>query len=326
MNNQHLVLPEEAGQRLDTLLATLFPEQSRGFWQRAIEEGQITVNGKSVKSKLALKEGQEITIQLPKNDQQLTPINFPIPVLYEDEDILVINKPAGIVVHPNSYQEEESVVQALLATHPKLAEVIYDPESDISKLRPGIVHRLDKDTSGVLVVAKNQTSLHNLAQQFHDHTTQKTYVAFVAGKLTEPKTIHTAIKRKAGRENVMGISTDLNDGREAISHFKPLHQFQIAHINTWVSEIECQIETGRTHQIRVHCKYMGMPVLGDELYGNKPSLLATKKLGAARQMLHARRLEITHPSSGEKMTFTAPFPSDMESVLSAAKRLDTQSL
>jgi 23S rRNA pseudouridine1911/1915/1917 synthase len=305
---------DEGGLRLDAYLATQISELSRSQIQKLIILGQVTVNAEICKPRHILKETDALIVHIPDPKQGLTAEDHSLDILFEDDEILVINKPAGMVVHPQLAEEQGTLVHALLHYYPALRDVVYDPEQLLSTLRPGIVHRLDKDTSGVIIVAKTIPTLHALSEQFRNHTTHKTYTALVFGQVPEATTVHNWIVRKAARENMMGVSKMNGVGREAITHFTPEELFTNATL------LGCRIETGRTHQIRVHCKYTGHPVLGDTLYANKSSEKLSEKLGITRQMLHATSLTILHPTSGKAMTFTAPLPSDMEAAIEVLRR------
>lgn len=301
--------------RLDVLVAQQEGSYSRVKIQRLIEEGNVTLNNQVCLSpKHGVKAGDVIAFTPPPAEPtQLEAHAIDLDILFEDEHLLVINKPAGMIVHPNSFYEQKTLVQAVLALYPEVARAVYDPENEISRLRPGIVHRLDKDTSGVIVVAKTEAALKNLAEQFHNHTTEKTYTAILYGTLTEKKTIDAPIRRKGGGDkNRMGASHDPEEGRAAVSHIKPIKSWTPS--TKWPQEtvtlVEVVIETGRTHQIRVHSKFIGYPVMGDTLYGNKPSIRLSEKLGITRQLLHATTLAFTHPITGERLRFTAPLPQD----------------
>jgi len=312
---QFIVEQDRAGERLDVFLHTNLPQYSRSILQRLIEEEDIEVNGETKKPRYLVQVEDVITILLPDTEAQLIGEETSLNVIFEDDSLIVLNKPAGVVVHPNSFSEKGTLVHALIAKYPKIKEAVYDPEKEISRLRPGIVHRLDKETSGIMVVAKTKEVMEKLSIQFQEHSITKEYLVILAGNLREDRTVHTAIRRTAGRENLMGVSVDLEEGREAISHFHPDKNYFLTVYNQAVSLASCRIETGRTHQIRVHAKYIGMPVLGDSLYTNKPAGLLTKRLGAERQMLHAWKLAFTHPVSGKKLSFTAEPPADFQSVL-----------
>jgi 23S rRNA pseudouridine1911/1915/1917 synthase len=299
--------------RLDSYLAQVVPSFSRSKLQKFIEEGKAKVNGSVVAvSKFSIKPGDEITFDTPAADPLFPlPEKGEVPIIFEDDVLIVVNKPVGMVVHPNSFQEHGTLVQALLTTHPEIAHALYDAENPVSRLRPGIVHRLDKETSGVMVVAKTSEALQILAQQFHNHTTKKIYETILYGALKEEQTVDAPIRRKGGgNKNRMGASHNPEEGRAARTHFTPVKIW--SPYASWpqeeVTHARCSIETGRTHQIRVHAKFIGHPVLGDELYGNKPSRRLSEKLGITHQVLHAASLTFVHPHTGKEMTFEAPLP------------------
>ena len=312
----YVVPPESDGQRLDRFLVTIEPERSRSQLHALIGEGRVLVDGKVRKPSFAVRPGSSVEVRYPVEQLFPTAEDRALDILFEDDILLVLNKPAGMSVHPVKMEEEGTLVQALLHHSHRIAEAIYDPESALSRMRPGIVHRLDKDTTGVMVVAKTADCLHALAKQFHDHSVVKEYQALVFGSLTDPTTVHTNIGRKPMRRNLMGIKpTGGEDGKEAISHFEPEQQYFWKATGQEASLVRCRIETGRTHQIRVHAKHIGHPVLGDPVYFTKPSLTLTRHLGAKRQLLHASKLVLDHPETDERMTFVAPLASDMQAAL-----------
>jgi 23S rRNA pseudouridine1911/1915/1917 synthase len=311
-----VVTHEFAGSRLDVFLAHQFTEYSRSAIQKAIEKHGAVVNEKLITiSKHHLTEGDTVSFILPQTTS-LEPVALPLDILFEDESILVINKPVGLIVHPTTTEGPTTLVHALLHHYPDIAAVVYEEGNPVSMLRPGIVHRLDKDTSGVLVVAKTKEALTKLAEQFQQHQTSKEYQVVLYGTLTSVRKVDAPIHRKGGgRQNLMGASHTRGKGREAESIFTPVK------ISTpypaWpkdtVTLCKVAITTGRTHQIRVHAKFIGYPVLGDSLYTNKPAQKLASKLGTPRQLLHAASLTFTHPETQEVLTFRAPLPKDMQS-------------
>ncbi len=307
--------------RLDRFISQRV-EISRAIVQKQIEEGFVTVNNTvHTSSKLKVLEGTVITFVDP-----IEPPAFPIgesvaiDCIYEDADLLVVNKPSGMIVHPNNSEETGTLVHALIAKYPEITKAIYDPENPVSRLRPGIVHRLDKDTCGLMVVAKTEAALLNLAGQFHEHTVDKTYRTLLYGNMVDPRTVDAPIQRKGGQDkNRMRASHDSSQGRFAVSHFKPLEVF--APYAKWPEEMvtltEVRIETGRTHQIRVHAKFIGHPVMGDTLYGNKPSIKLSEKIGATHQLLQSCALSFTHPTTGKRMSFALETTPWLEGIRSA---------
>ncbi|MCC2631585.1 MAG: pseudouridine synthase, RluA family protein [Patescibacteria group bacterium] len=312
MSNNYLITPEQEGERLDSLLTTLDPSQSRGYFQKIIEKGSIVINGKAIsKPSYKVKKGDSISVPEPAAEAILTAKPIPLEILYEDEDILVINKPANMIVHPTQEEHTETVAHALLHHDPKIAHAVHDKNSAVSRMRPGIVHRLDKDTSGVLIIAKTADSLEKLSDQFRKHTAEKTYLTLVVG-IAKKETVETGMARKALERAMMGVTKN-GEGREAITHFKPIAKLD--YFGQPLTLLECEIETGRTHQIRVHCKFRGHAVVGDTLYTNPTAKKLSERLGATRQMLHAKTLTIVHPTTNQKMTFTAKLPDDFNQVL-----------
>lgn len=286
----------EQGRRLDLYLLQKIPSKiSRNFVQKAIKEGKITVNGKPQKPSYLVKVKDVIFV--PDAEPVMTPSIEPEPIdleiLYEDHDLIVINKPAGMIVHPIPSHMSGTVVNALLYH-------CEDLQGIGGELRPGIVHRLDKDTSGVMVVAKNDLAHRILSQQFKDRKISKLYLALVRGRVD---TQQGEIKVSLARHPILRTKMSVNDaGRVAITSYRVLK-----HFGDKASLVAVYPKTGRTHQIRVHMKYIGHPILGDKLYGNS--------YGASRQMLHAAKLGFYHPRTDEWLTFVAPIPDDFKSLI-----------
>lgn len=286
--------------RLDRYVAGELPELSRAYLQQLISEGRLLVDGQVRRAALKMTPGQVVTISLPLAEEfDLEPQDIPLDILYEDEDILVINKPAGMVVHPAPGHPRDTLVNAVLFHAPDI--------SIQGSTRPGIVHRLDKDTSGVMVIAKSNRAQTSLVEQWQGRNVVKHYTALVAGSVEEDAaTIDAPIGRNpANRQQMKTIRT----GREAISHVTVTERFDEATL------LDVRIETGRTHQIRVHLAFIGYPVVGDGLYGNKVSARIADELGVKRQFLHATSLTFRLPSTGEERTFTAPMADDLQAVL-----------
>jgi 23S rRNA pseudouridine1911/1915/1917 synthase len=280
--------------RLDRFLLQNFPDWSRARLQKLIESGHVLVNGKTARASAALKGGDAVTIELPP-EQQPVPLPQPIPldVIYEDDDIVIFNKPAGLTVHPAPGHEENTLVNAVLARYPDMASFA---ESE----RAGIVHRLDKDTSGLIVIARNKTSQNYMLSKFKKHEVSKGYITLVKGRL-EPG--HGVIEAPIGRHPVhrqkMAV---VEGGREAKTRYRV-----IKYIDGYTL-LEAMPETGRTHQIRVHLAAIGFPVVGDKIYGVKSPYLK-------RQFLHAYKLGFVLPSSGEYREFSIGLPDDLQSAL-----------
>ncbi len=289
----------EKGSRLDAWLARALPDQSRSRIARLIEGGHVAVNGRPSKPSLRLKGGETVQVAPPPPAPADVPAEaIPLDVLHEDADIIVVNKPAGLVVHPGAGRRTGTLVNALLHRCPDLAGIG-------DKVRPGIVHRLDRDTSGVMVVAKTERAHRSLSAQFKDRIVEKEYLAVVAGRMPK-KTgrIDAAIGRHATQRKRM--STRTRRGREAVTEYRVVAEGERA------SLLAVRILTGRTHQIRVHMAALGHPVLGDGVYGGKGA--RPPGLDLPRQMLHAHRLSFTHPVTGESLSFTAPVPEDMRAL------------
>ncbi|HVF70964.1 MAG TPA: RluA family pseudouridine synthase [Chthoniobacterales bacterium] len=287
------VEPGEGGQRLDRYLAGALPDFSRSRLQTLIKDGFVTLNGDAVRPRDAVRAGDAIVLRLPDIVKvEAQPEAIALDVLFEDDDLLVLNKPAGIVMHPGAGHAQHTLVNALLAHCTNLSGIG-------GKERPGIVHRLDKETSGALVIAKNDSAHRGLSKQFAARTMSKVYLALVAGRPQKPSgVIDKAIARHPVHRQRMSIAR--RQGRSAKTEYRVLRS------NGEVSLVECVLHSGRTHQIRVHLHHLGHPVLGDKLYGGK------RAGDYPRQMLHAWKLGFTHPRSEEALTFTAPIPADFE--------------
>ncbi|OGP73408.1 MAG: RNA pseudouridine synthase [Deltaproteobacteria bacterium RBG_16_49_23] len=294
------VTEEGQGKRLDLFLAEANLSLSRSQAKHLIEQKMILLNQKPVKPSIHLKTGNVISGTLPQPASlSLKPEPIPLLVLYEDPSIIVINKPAGMVVHPAPGNPSGTLVNALLHHCNDLSGIN-------GALRPGIVHRLDKETSGVMVVAKNDESYHQLTRQFKNRTVEKVYLAIAHGNVKHNEgQIDSAIGRHPDQRKKM--STKAKKGRVALTRWKVLERLGPFTL------LEVHPQTGRTHQIRVHLSSIGHPILGDPLYGKKGTVEMMKKMG--RQALHAHRLGFTHPRTGERIRFVAPIPEDMKEVL-----------
>lgn len=292
----------EAGQRLDRYLAGVLSEVSRTRVQQSIESGAIQVNGRLSKPGYALRAGDEILIELAAASnrvQQVKPRLLPLEIVYEDDDLWIINKAPGMVVHPAPGHYEDTLVNALLACYPDLQAVD-------AGYRPGIVHRLDRDTSGLLIVAKNTHAQAALVEQMQRHQVIKHYLALVEGVIAlDQGSIDAPIGRHPRHRQQMTITTTAS--REARTHFRVLERFARHTL------LLLQLETGRTHQIRVHLKAIGHPVVGDPVYGSGNVIRGSQ---LQRQFLHASQLRFTHPVTGAPLEFAAPLPTDLQLVLS----------
>ena len=283
--------------RLDSYIVDKIQELSRTTVKRLIDEEKILVNGKKQKSSYKPEQGDCISIDIPEaHEIELEAQNIPVPVIYEDNDIIVVNKPKGMVVHPANGNPDGTLVNAILA-------MCKDSLSGIGgEIRPGIVHRLDKDTSGLLIVAKNDEAHIKMSKQIQDRKVTKKYIALVKGVISENEaTIDLPIGRSTKDRKKMAVDAK---GKNAITHFKVLKRY-----NNYTL-LELKIDTGRTHQIRVHMSYIGHPVVGDSVYSN-----GKNEFGVEGQMLHARYLEFKHPITGEELKLEAPIPNYFEDVL-----------
>ena len=293
---------EQVGQRLDRFLAAMLQDRSRAIVQQMIADDVVLVNGRKSKPGYVLRVDDRVELQhlTPKTMLSARPSDLPLDIVYEDDDLLVINKAAGMVVHPAPGHTDDTLVNALLARYPELQSVGDD-------MRPGIVHRLDRDTSGLIIVAKNHHALLALSEQMKRHEVIKRYLALVEGVVKLDKgSIDAPIGRDTRNRQQMAIIA--RDSREARTHFRVLERF---HRHTLLL---LQLETGRTHQIRVHLKAIRHPVVGDATYGSGNTL---KGVPVHRQFLHAYQLQFLQPMTGEVIALEAPLPEDLQIVLDA---------
>lgn len=308
----------EAGARIDKYLSER-ADLTRSAAVRLIEEGGVSIGGASVSKNYKVKCGDEIAIVIPEPEPDTAlPEDIPLDVVYEDDDIIVINKPVGMVVHPAAGNPSGTLVNALL----------FHCKGSLSGiggvLRPGIVHRIDKDTSGLLVVAKNDRAHLHLAEQIKEHSAHRIYRAVCVGNVKEDEgTIDLPIGRHPVDRKKMAVIRDPDrEARDAVTHYRVLERF--AGRATWgnaFTYIECRLETGRTHQIRVHMAAKGHPLLGDEVYGGDNTPFGARhKAWIKGQTLHACELHLTHPTTGERMHFSAPQPPEMTKLLEILRR------
>lgn len=286
---------EETGERIDSFLSGK-TDFTRTRIQQLIKDRNITVNGKPTKSSYKIEENDEIAIEVPEVETtEIKPENIKIDIVYEDSDIAVINKQAGLVVHPAHGHYSGTLVNAILYH-------IKDLSGINGEIRPGIVHRLDKDTSGLIVIAKNDKVHTALTEMFQEKKIRKTYLAILKGKLNKSEgKIVTQIGRDKNDRKKMTVIDDVAKGKNAITNYRVISQ------NNLFTLVKVNIETGRTHQIRVHMRYLGYPILGDSVYGRKDN--------EKRQMLHAYKLEFIHPITGHPMEFTGEIPEDFQKAL-----------
>lgn len=298
--NQMLLL-EAPGERLDRVLTKQLPELSRTQIQRLLKEGQILINGRPAKPNLRLEGGEEATITLPEpHETELIPEAIPLDIRYEDDDMLIVDKPAGMVVHPAVGHSSGTLVNAVLAHCPDLPGIG-------GEKRPGIVHRLDKETSGLIVIAKNEPAMHYLQAQFKARTVGKSYLALVDGQAQPPTALIDApIGRDPRQRKKMAV---IPYGRSART--RPA-QTQYETVTSYDDHtlLRCELHTGRTHQIRVHLAHIGFPIVGDKVYGRRKQSI---RLG--RHFLHAAELRLKRPSDDEELTITAELPPELEAVL-----------
>ncbi|RMH01456.1 MAG: RluA family pseudouridine synthase [Chloroflexi bacterium] len=307
MAGQHIELKlNQPGERLDRALATARPDISRMQWQRLIKAGMVLVNGRSARPSLRLEGGEQIIATLPETtDTELKPQPIPLDIRYEDADILLINKPAGMVVHPAPGHEDSTLVNAILAYCPDLPGIG-------GERRPGIVHRLDKDTSGLILVAKHDQALAYLQAQFKERTVKKQYLALVEGHVQPPAALIDApIGRDPRQRKKMSVITNPSlTARPAQTQYETVTTYDDFTL------LACMPLTGRTHQIRVHLAYIGYPIVGDAIYGRRKQRIRLK-----RHFLHAARLTFRRPSDEQEMTFEAELPPELQQVLDELNRV-----
>ncbi|NLY66027.1 MAG: RluA family pseudouridine synthase [Tissierellia bacterium] len=304
MDLYKFIVEEESGERLDVYIADQIEDLSRSFISKLIKKGLILVNGEVKKPKYIVKKGDLIQVDIPeRKDLEPYPEDIPLDIIYEDDDIIVVNKPKGMVVHPAPGSPNKTLVNALLNYTNDLSDIN-------GKIRPGIVHRLDKDTSGVLVVAKNNKAHMDIAKQLKERSIKRIYIALVHGVLNKDEGVIDAPIGRNPRNRLKMAVTHINS-KEAITRFKVLERF------SKYTLVELSLYTGRTHQIRVHLSYINHPVVGDSLYTNRKN-----EFGIKTQMLHALKLGLKSPSTGEYMEFEAKPLDEFTKVLEMLRKND----
>lgn len=298
---ENKIIIADKSERLDVFLSEKL-DKTRSAVKKLVDDGEITVGGNKVKAGRVLKIGEEISVNIPDPVKlDLEAENIPLDIIYQDKDIAIINKPQGMTVHAGNGTHGSTLVNALLYHLDSLSGIN-------GVIRPGIVHRIDKDTSGLLVVAKNDEAHLSLSEQIKNKTCHRIYLALLEGTVKQNDgIIDTFIGRSDKNRTMMAVK---DSGRRAVTHFKVLKRYKE------FTFAEFKLETGRTHQIRVHCKYIGHPIVGDPVYGYEK-----QKFKLNGQLLHAWKLELTHPSTGERMSFEAPLPDYFQAVL---QKLDKQ--
>ena len=300
MSETFLITAEQKGQRRDKVLGALQEEWSRGQIQTFIDEGHLLVNGEKVKKTYKLKENDEIVVNPPEPEPlEILAEDLNLEIVYEDADVLVVNKPKGMVVHPAPGHTTGTLVNGLM-------HQVTDLSGINGVMRPGIVHRIDKDTSGLLMVAKNDLAHESLVQQLVDKSVTRRYIALVHGHIPHDKgTIDAPIGRDKKDRQKMGV---VDEGKHAVTHFQVIGRFGVDY-----TLVQCRLETGRTHQIRVHMNYIGYPLVGDPKYGPK------KTMDIGGQALHAGVLGFVHPRTNEYLEFEAPMPQEFDALLNELK-------
>ncbi|MER2041045.1 MAG: RluA family pseudouridine synthase [Desemzia incerta] len=301
MSNEYEITIKQQKGRIDKVLAEIIPDKTRSAIQLWIKDGYVLVNDEAVKTNYKVQAGDEIKITEPElQELDVVAENIPLEIVYQDQDVVVINKPQGMVVHPSAGHPNGTLVNALLYH-------IHDLSGINGKIRPGIVHRIDKDTSGLLMVAKNDLAHEKLAAQLKDKTSIREYVALVHGVIPHEK---GTIDAPLGRSKLDRKKQDIVDGgRDAVTHFRVLERFKDFTL------VSLTLETGRTHQIRVHMKYIGYPVAGDPVYGPR------KTLPGNGQFLHAKKLGFKHPKNNEMMVFEKEIPEIFEETLNKLRNI-----
>lgn len=302
MDNLEFIVDDNFnGVRLDLFLSKMFEDKSRSYFQGLIEDGLAKVNDMTKKGNYKLKTNDKVSISIPEPvGLNVEPENIPINILYEDSDVIVVNKPQGMVVHPAPGVYNGTLVNALLYHCKDLSGIN-------GVMRPGIVHRIDKDTSGVLVIAKNDLAHNNLAVQFKEHTMTRVYYALVEGNIkSDEGTVDAPLDRHPVERIKISV---VSGGRRAVTHYKVLERFKNNAL------IECRLETGRTHQIRVHMAYIGHPLVGDPVYGYKK-----QRFSLQGQMLHAKKLGFIHPTTKQYMEFDSPLPEYFNRILNILEK------
>ncbi|MFR3071482.1 MAG: RluA family pseudouridine synthase [Paeniclostridium sp.] len=294
---QFLVIDEEEGSRLDVYLSEQLGDMSRSYIQKLIKEKKVKVNGKVEKAKYLVKENDDIFIEIPKpKTLEIIAQDIPIDIVYEDDDLLIVNKPQDMVVHPAPGNYENTLVNAIL----------YHCEGNLSSIngviRPGIVHRIDKDTSGLLMIAKNNNSHNYLSEQLKDHSITREYEFICHGVMKEDKiTVNKPIGRNPKDRLKMAV---VKDGKRAVTHFEVINRYEN------FTHVKATLETGRTHQIRVHALSLNHPLLGDSIYGPK-----NNKFGVKGQVLHAKKLGFIHPTTKEYVEFDSELPEHFKNII-----------
>ena len=294
---KHIVSSEEKGKRLDSYIASICNDITRTSAERMIKNGEILVNDKTQKAAYKINEGDIITIQKSEPKEiEIKAQDIPIEIIYEDNDIIVVNKPKGMVVHPANGNPDGTLVNAIMAKCKNSLSGIG------GEIRPGIVHRIDKDTSGLLIIAKNDTAHVNMSEQIKNHEVKKTYIALVRGVIKDNEaTIDMPIGRSTSDRKKMAVN---RNGKNAVTHIKVIKRYEKYTL------VEVNIETGRTHQIRVHLSHIGYPIIGDYTYSN-----GKNEFGVEGQCLHAKSLEFKHPITGKEMKLEAPLPQYFQEIL-----------
>jgi len=310
------IISIESAPRLDQYLSQNFPDHSRTYFQTLIRNGNVKVNEVIAKPSQGITAGDIIEVKFLKEilKSRPEPEDIKLNIIYEDQNVIVVNKPAGLVVHPAAGNEKGTLVNALINYFPQIREAVYEKGNSVSESRPGLVHRLDKDTSGLLIVAKNPRSMHSLSAQIQKRTVKKIYLAFCAGWLKDENGILTNYLGRDPNDRRKIADVGQEKGREAISYYKVLDYLNDKYGNK-ISLVEFEIKTGRTHQIRIQSKLLGHPVLGDQFYNTKESEKIARENKISRQLLHAHKLTVYLLDKKDPDTFEAVMPDDFKTLL-----------
>ena len=320
-NNDICFYDNDAAQRLDLYLLGFFPGCSRSFIQKTIDNGVVKVNDKTAKASHRLKKGDAISyncfdfIDKHHLPDKLKPLDFKLDLVFEDDNVIIIDKPAGIAVHPSIGNEDNTLVNALINYNESILNVVHDHSSKLSSSRPGIVHRLDKDTSGIIMIAKNLASLKYLSAQIRNKKVKKTYRAICFGWPINSCDRLINYLGRSSQNRLMHTEVGSKKGRESIADYKVINCLKDIK-NHKFSYVEFDLITGRTHQIRAQSLLLGNPIIGDKLYHTKESFLLSSKLSAGRQMLHAYKLQLTLQGDSKPTEFSATTPKDFSKIIS----------
>jgi len=312
------VRSNQAGERLDKFLSNNFSDYSRAHFIKLISAGLVLINGLTRKPSYLMHTGDKVSITW-RQEEGLKELekesHIPLDIIFEDKNVIVLNKQAGVVVHPAAGHPKGTLVNALISHFPKIKEAVYNPKSETSLARPGLVHRLDKDTSGVMVIAKNVRSMYSLSKQIQNRTVKKIYLGICYDWPQNDRGVLESFLGRHPKDRKKIANIGKEKGKEAVTFYKVIDYYYTAD-NQKVSLVKFDLKTGRTHQIRVQAADMHCPILGDTTYGNKPSTKLSEVLNIKRQLLHSHSLEVYLPGATKLTKFVAPLPNDLIKTLS----------